>query len=78
MTLTVTEIMEQAKRLNQQEQKELIKLLIDALTVTDVSQSETHKKPRLSDLRGLGAEIWQDIDAQDYVNGMRDEWDQRP
>ena len=78
MTITVTEIMEQAKRLNQQEQKELIKLLVDALAVSDMSRSETQKKPRLSDLRGLGAEIWQDIDAQDYVNGLRDEWDQRP
>lgn len=77
MTITVTEIMEQAKRLNQQEQKELIKLLIDALAVTDVSQSEMQKKARLSDLRGLGAEIWQNVDAQEYVDGLRDEWDQQ-
>ena len=27
------------------------------------------------DLHGLGAEIWQGIDAQQYVNEMRDEWD---
>ena len=78
MSITVTEIMAQARRLNQQEQKELIKLLVDALTVTDVSKLETQQKHRLSDLRGLGAEIWQGIDAQKYVNGLRDEWDQRP
>jgi hypothetical protein len=76
--MTVTEIMEQAKSLSQQEQKELIKLLVDALAVNDVSKSESQKKHRLSDLRGLGAEIWQNIDAQQYVDGLRNEWDQRP
>lgn len=78
MSITVTEIMEQARRLNQREQKELIKLLVDALAVSDVPKPETQQKHRLSDLRGLGAEIWQGIDAQQYVNGLRDEWDQRP
>jgi hypothetical protein len=29
----------------------------------------------IMDLHGLGAEIWQGIDAQQYVNEMRDEWD---
>jgi hypothetical protein len=30
------------------------------------------------ELEGLGAEIWQGIDAQAYVNELRREWDQRP
>ena len=29
----------------------------------------------LLELEGLGSEIWQGIDAQQYVNEMRDEWD---
>jgi hypothetical protein len=28
-------------------------------------------------LEGLGAEIWQGIDAQQYVDEQRDEWDRR-
>jgi AbrB family looped-hinge helix DNA binding protein len=28
----------------------------------------------LAELRGLGREIWEGIDAQDYVNRERDEW----
>ena len=28
----------------------------------------------LSSLRGLGKEIWEGIDARDYVNRLRDEW----
>ncbi|MEN9935409.1 MAG: hypothetical protein RLZZ387_1988 [Chloroflexota bacterium] len=27
------------------------------------------------ELHGLGAEIWRGIDAQAYVNELRDEWD---
>jgi hypothetical protein len=32
-------------------------------------------EPSLLELEGLGAEIWQGIDAQQYVNELRDEWD---
>lgn len=32
----------------------------------------------LLDLEGLGAEIWKGIDAQEYVNQLRSEWDHRP
>ena len=28
----------------------------------------------IEQLRGLGREIWDGIDAQDYVNNERDEW----
>ena len=36
----------------------------------------TEAPRRLSELRGLGKEIWQGIDAQAYVDRLRDEWDQ--
>ena len=32
----------------------------------------------ITELRGLGTEIWEDIDAQQYVNELRDEWGHRP
>lgn len=32
------------------------------------------RKRQLTELRGLGKEIWAGIDAQEYVNEMRDEW----
>ena len=32
----------------------------------------------IMELRGLGAEIWNDVDAQQYVNELRDEWGHRP
>ncbi len=73
--MTVLEVLEQAKALKPSERKELVKLLIDTLDVSEVSTSRPH---RLSELRGLGKEIWAGIDAQEYVNQLRSEWDKRP
>ena len=36
------------------------------------------KKRSILELRGLGKEIWQDVDAQKYVDSLRKEWDHRP
>jgi len=33
--------------------------------------AKTHS---LLELKGLGKEIWQDIDVDEYVNQLRDEW----
>ena len=35
-------------------------------------------KRSLLELEGLGAEIREGVDAQEYVNQLRDEWDHRP
>ena len=32
----------------------------------------------IMELEGLGAEIWEGVDAQEYVNELREEWDHRP
>ena len=32
----------------------------------------------IMELRGLGDEIWKDVDAQQYVKELRDEWGYRP
>jgi hypothetical protein len=70
--MTIAEIMEQAKTLSPTERKELVKLLVDSL---DVEGAPQPRKRRLSELRGLGKKIWADIDVQEYLNQMRDEWD---
>lgn len=33
------------------------------------------RRRSITELRGLGAEIWEGIDAQEYVNALRDEWE---
>jgi hypothetical protein len=45
----------------------------------DLAASDEEKPKRnIMELHGLGAEIWEGIDAQEYVNKLRAEWDHRP
>jgi hypothetical protein len=67
--MTVLEVFQQAQSLTWAERKELLKLLLDTLDAPP-SSAPRH----LSELRGLGKEIWTGIDAQIYVSELRDEW----
>jgi len=55
--------------LNEQERKKLLK---------ELSQLVHHKKDtgerNISELRGLGKEIWQGMDAQTYIDKERASW----
>ncbi len=70
--MTVAEVLQQAKALSPRERKELIKSLLDLLAA-----DAQGPKRRLSELRGLGKAIWQDVDAKTYIDELRDEWDQK-
>jgi hypothetical protein len=52
--MTMAEILQQAKTLSVRERKELVKLLVDSL---DVSEAAPRQQRRLSELRGLGKEV---------------------
>jgi hypothetical protein len=69
--------LEQAKTLSPQERKELVKLLVDTID-TPAVEEPARKKHSILELAGLGKEIWEGIDAQEYVNQLRNEWDHRP
>ncbi|MCS7187947.1 MAG: hypothetical protein RMK89_13475 [Armatimonadota bacterium] len=57
---------------------ERLKLL--AMIAQDLAAEAVEEQPKhsLLELEGLGAEIWQGIDAQEYVNELRKEWEHRP
>ena len=40
-----------------------------------LAQRPSSQQHHITELRGLGKELWQGIDAQDYVNAERDSWD---
>jgi hypothetical protein len=40
-----------------------------------LAQGPPSQRHHITELRGLGKELWQGIDAQDYVNAERDSWD---
>ncbi len=71
--MSLAEIFEQAMKLSIEERKQLIKLLIDSLDVV----KEPREKHSILELAGLGKEIWEGVDAQEYVNQLRSEWDHR-
>ena len=71
--LSLTQIADEIRSLTVEERKQLITLIVDSLT--EPQPGEEHS---ILELEGLGAEIWQGIDAQEYVNRLRSEWGSRP
>lgn len=59
-----------------QEPAQRKKLTIDE-HLEQAQQEPAHKRS-IMELHGLGKEIWEGIDAQEYVNELRAEWDHRP
>lgn len=42
------------------------------------AEAVQNSRRSIMELHGLGKEIWEGIDAQEYVNKLREEWDHRP
>lgn len=74
MNMAIQDIVREAQALSSEERRELIKLLVDTLGNPEADETQNERRS-LRELRGLGKEIWQGIDAQDYINQQRDEWD---
>ncbi len=75
--MTVEQIYEQhVKPLPAAERLRLVAMIANDLAAS--TGSETLRQRSLLELEGLGAEIWEGVDAQEYVNELRKEWDHRP
>ncbi len=57
------------------ERQELLALIERATPKSGFAPGGNKRKPKLSSLRGVGADIWEGIDAQEYVNQLRDQWE---
>ena len=68
---TYHEIIKQVEHLTTIEQLRLLEEIVGLV------RHKTLEKPKrnIFELEGLGKEIWQGIEAQDYVNQQRDSWD---
>jgi hypothetical protein len=55
---------------------ELLALIAEKLSA-ERSLSPAQPQHSLLELRGLGTSIWERTDAQEHMNGLRDEWTQR-
>jgi hypothetical protein len=72
--MTFDEILQQVPQLTVEERKQLLAALLNSLNSTSVAK----KTRSLLEFKGAGAYAREDIDAQEYVNQLRSEWDHRP
>ena len=68
----ISSIYKEVMKLPDEDQLLLISKIAHSLKIKKANSS--HK---LSELRGLGKEIWQKIDTEKYVHDIRKEWDER-
>lgn len=69
--MSVMEVFRQVQQLTPEEQRQLW-LLMQSLMDTQLPKTRN-----ILEFEGVGAEIWDGIDAQDYVRKLREEWDDR-
>jgi hypothetical protein len=71
-TASYETVLEMAESLPPEERTRLIQKL-EQRSVVPTAHSD--KKHSIMELEGLGREIWQGIDAKEYVRKLRAEWD---
>jgi hypothetical protein len=72
-TMTIQEMLQEIPSLSLEERKQLIHALVDS-----IAETTEGKKRRIREFAGIGAELYDGTDAQEYVNQIRREWDERP
>ncbi|MFQ5630685.1 MAG: hypothetical protein ACE5I1_18090 [bacterium] len=78
-TMSVEQIYEQhVKVLPQVDKLKLVELITQKMIQANGSAPGKPRKRNIMELHNLGKEIWHGIDAQEYVNELRKEWDHRP
>ena len=68
----LNKIYEEALNLRDSDKLSLISKLVSSIQV-----KEKPKKRSLLELKGLGKEVWQNINVDEYINDLRNEWDER-
>jgi hypothetical protein len=64
------DVLRRAQRLTSTDQLRLLEDLAGILRRQDVGQ----KRRSILELQGLGKEVWQDIDPEEYIDRERDSW----
>lgn len=75
--MTTDELYEQIRLLPRSERLRLLARIAQDLAKGGDEAGEVPQHSLL-ELEGLGKEIWEGVDAQEYVNELRKEWDHRP
>ena len=70
MPLPYEQILRDVESLSRAEQLRLISELTENLRLEPTPEAHTS----ILDLQGLGRDVWQGVDAQDYVDSERSSW----
>lgn len=73
--MSLNELIQEARALPPADIKQLMRALIDMMPGEEIPVEKPHS---ILELAGLGEEIWEGIDPQEYINQLRSEWDNRP
>ena len=68
MQTNIEALIEAARHLTPEDQERLVQALRQ-------QPESAARQRRITEMRGLGKELWQGVDAQEYVNAERDSWD---
>ena len=74
--MTIETLLEEIRMLSSDDRQRLMQEII-SMQQDVVSVSESPKTRSILEFEGVGAEMWAGIDAQEYVNKLREEWDER-
>ena len=69
-TISVNQIIKDIEGLDYSGKLNILSHLVNMLKKTDIVQPQ----PKLTDLKGLGKELWQNIDIDNYISKERDAW----
>lgn len=71
-TLTYADYIKGIEDLNPDEQLRLVEIISARLKGRIKNTAQEH---RITELEGLGADLWKDMDVQEYIRGERASWD---
>ena len=66
-SIKVERILEEIKHMSREEREELLQALH--------REPDAGQKCKISDIEGLGAEIWEEVDVEKYIDDERSSWD---
>jgi hypothetical protein len=71
--MTFEQITTEIRQMSIQERKRLIAVIVDTLTEEKPARTRS-----ILEFEGIGERLRDGTDAQDYVDRLRSEWDERP
>jgi hypothetical protein len=75
MSPSLKALLKQVKKLTTKEQLELISCIADELKSNNLQSDE--KELTIAEFRGIAKNLLNGIDATEYINSLRGEWEER-